>query len=33
MANARAARKAAATSREFKDKQVAEAEYIKKHDD
>ena len=32
-ANARASRKAQLSSREFKDKQVAEAEYIKNHND
>ena len=32
-ANARAARRAAVTSRDLKDKQVAESEYIKHHND
>ena len=32
-ANARSARRAAVTSRDFKDQRVAEAEYVKKHND
>jgi len=32
-ANAQASRRSQLTSREFKDKQVAEAEYVKKHND
>jgi putative FmdB family regulatory protein len=32
-ANAKASRRAAVTSRDFKDKKVAEAEYVKKHSD
>ena len=32
-ANAQASRRAAVTSRDFKDKKVADAEYVKKHSD
>jgi len=32
-ANARASRRSQLTGRDFKDKQVAEAEYVKKHND
>ena len=33
MANAKAARRAAVKSKDFIDKRVADAEYVKKHDD